>query len=170
MLRCESRAEGMAVKALSPPPPPGRGNRSAQYFYCNGRYIKSPLSPVGGGAAYKNSLLTGRYPACVLYLELSFGSVDVNVHPAKTEVKFSAERQVFDLVYHAVLSALGAEDRNANIQLSPAVRQMARPREDFYRSMSARDFREGGFGGKSPACKERSPDPRPRRRRPPQGP
>ena len=153
MLRCESRAEGMAVKGFVSSPAAGRGNRSAQYFYCNGRYIKSPLLQSAVEQAYKNSLITGRYPACVLYLELSFGSVDVNVHPAKTEVKFSAERQVFDLVYHAVLSALGAEDRNANIQLSPAVRQMARPREDFYRSMSARDFREGGFGGKSPACK-----------------
>ncbi len=145
MLKCDSRAEGMAVKGFVSSPAAGRGNRSAQYFYCNGRYIKSPLLQSAVEQAYKNSLLTGRYPACVLYLELGYGSVDVNVHPAKTEVKFSAERQVFDLVYHAVLSALGAEDRTGTPELSPAVRQMAKPKEDFYRSMSAKDFRDSGY-------------------------
>lgn len=145
MLKCDSQAEGMAVKGFVSSPAAGRGNRSAQYFYCNGRYIKSALLQSAVEQAYKNSLLTGRYPACVLYLELSYGSVDVNVHPAKTEVKFSAERQVFDLVYHAVLSALNGEDRNAKLELSPAVKQMARPREDFYRSMSAKDFRDSGY-------------------------
>ena len=145
MLRCESCGDGMAVKGFVSSPAAGRGNRSAQYFYCNGRFIKSALLQSAVEQAYKNSLLTGRYPACVLYLELSYGSVDVNVHPAKTEVKFSAERQVFDLVYHGVLSALGAEDRNAKIELSPAVKQMAKPKEDFYRSMSAKDFRDSGY-------------------------
>ena len=145
MLKCDSQAEGMAVKGFVSSPAAGRGNRSAQYFYCNGRYIKSPLLQSAVEQAYKNSLLTGRYPACVLYLELSCGSVDVNVHPAKTEVKFSNQRQVFDLVYHAVLSALGAEDRTAKPELSPAVKQMAKPKEDFYRSMSAKDFRDSGY-------------------------
>lgn len=145
MLKCDSRGEGMAVKGFVSSPAAGRGNRSAQYFYCNGRYIKSSLLQSAVEQAYKNSLLTGRYPACVLYLELGYGSVDVNVHPAKTEVKFSAERQVFDLVYHAVLSALGSEDRTAKIELSPAVKQMAQPKADFYKSMSAKDFREAGY-------------------------
>ncbi len=145
MLRCESSGQGMAVKGFVSSPAAGRGNRSAQYFYCNGRYIKSALLQSAVEQAYKNSLLTGRYPACVLYLELGFGSVDVNVHPAKTEVKFSNQRQVFDLVYHAVLSALNGEDRTAKVELSPAVKQMAKPKEDFYRSMSAKDFRNSGY-------------------------
>lgn len=130
-LKCESRMDGMAVSGFVSSPAAGRGNRSAQYFYCNGRYIKSPLLQSAVEQAYKNSLLTGRYPACVLYLELGFGSVDVNVHPAKTEVKFSAERQVFDLVYHAVLSALAGEQRVAQAPPPQPLRQAAKPKEDF---------------------------------------
>ena len=157
MLRCESSGDGMAVRGFVSSPAAGRGNRSAQYFYCNGRYIKSALLQSAVEQAYKNSLLTGRYPACVLYLELGYGSVDVNVNPAKTEVKFSAERQVFDLVYHAVLSALKGEERGAQVELSPAVKQMAKPKSDFYKSMSAKDFREGGYSVKSPAPQPKSP-------------
>ena len=82
-----------------------------QFFYCNGRFIRSALLQSAVEQAYKNTLLTGRYPACVVYLKLSNAAVDVNVHPAKTEVKFSQEKRVFDLVYHAALAALTKEDR-----------------------------------------------------------
>ena len=61
--------------------------------------------------AYRNTLLVGRYPSCVLYLTLSFSSVDVNVHPAKTEIRFGSEKQIFDFVYQAVKLALASEDR-----------------------------------------------------------
>ena len=84
MLPCESQMDNMAVRGFVSSPAAGRGNRGAQYFYCNGRYIKSALLQSAVEQAYKNTLLTGRYPACVLYLELGYGSVDVNVHPAKT--------------------------------------------------------------------------------------
>ena len=156
MLKCESSGEGIWVKGFVSSPAAGRGNRSAQYFYCNGRYIKSALLQSAVEQAYKNSLLSGRYPACVLYLGLSCGSVDVNVHPAKTEVKFSNQRQVFDLVYHAVLSALSGEDRTATPELSPAVRQTVQPKGDFYKSMSAKDFRERGCGAKAGASRPRT--------------
>ncbi|MBR5094530.1 MAG: DNA mismatch repair endonuclease MutL, partial [Oscillospiraceae bacterium] len=113
LLPCRGEDEGMKVSGSISSPSAGRGDRRAQYLFCNGRYIKSQLLQAALEQAYKNSLLTGRYPGCVLYLELSPGSVDVNVHPAKTEVKFSYERRVFDLVYHAALSALQREDRTA---------------------------------------------------------
>ena len=92
-------------------PAAGRGNRSAQYFYCNGRFIRSTLLQSALEQAYRNSLLTGRYPACVLWLEIRPGTVDVNVHPAKTEVKFSEERRLFSLVCQAVRDTLAEEDR-----------------------------------------------------------
>ena len=111
LLPCRGEDEGMRVTGAVSSPSAGRGDRRAQYFFCNGRSIKSQLLQAALEQAYKNSLLTGRFPGCVLYLELSPGSVDVNVHPTKAEVKFSYERRVFDLVYHAVLSTLQAEDR-----------------------------------------------------------
>ena len=94
-------------------PAAGRGNRSAQFFYCNGRFIRSTLLQSALEQAYKNTLLTGRYPACVLWLEIRPGSVDVNVHPAKTEVKFSEERRLFGLLCQAVRDTLAEEDRTA---------------------------------------------------------
>lgn len=111
LLEITSEDDGVRVHGFVSSPSAGRGSRGAQYFFCNGRFIKSALLQAAVEQAYKNTLLTGRYPACVIYLELGCGSVDVNVHPAKTEVKFSYEKKVFDLVYHAALYALSGESR-----------------------------------------------------------
>lgn len=114
----------MSITGYVSSPAAGRGSRAGQYFFCNGRYIKSPLIQSALEQAYKNTLLTGRFPACVLYLSIGCGSVDVNVHPAKTEVKFSHEKQVFDLVYQAVRLALEREDATAKIELSPSTMKL----------------------------------------------
>ena len=111
MLPVQSTDEGLALKGFISSPAAGRGNRSAQYFYVNGRYIRSALLQSALEQAYKNTLLTGRYPACVIYLEIRPGAVDVNVHPAKTEVKFSEERRVFNLLYQAARETLLSENR-----------------------------------------------------------
>ena len=150
MLRCVSEDEGLRVSGFVSSPSAGRGNRGAQYFYCNGRYIRSQLLQAALEQAYRNTLLTGRYPACVLYLELSAASVDVNVHPAKVEVKFSNEKRLFDLVYNAVRLSLEGEDRTAAVELSPSTRKAVEPRADFYRSMSAEAFRENGYAVQKP--------------------
>ena len=146
LLPCRGEDEGMRVSGFVTSPSAGRGSRGAQYFFCNGRFIKSQLLQAALEQAYRNTLLTGRYPGCVLYLELSLGSVDVNVHPAKTEVKFSYERRVFDLVYHAALSALQGEERLSPSPApkpapAPAPRSEAPQKPDFFRSMSAEAFR-----------------------------
>ena len=153
----------MSVSGFVSSPAAGRGNRAMQFFYCNGRLIRSALLQSAVEQAYKNTLLTGRYPACVVYLKLSNAAVDVNVHPAKTEVKFSQEKRVFDLLYHAALAALTKEDRTGldaaakpapkNLYApppaaaAPAARPAARP--DFYRSMKAEDFRAQNYSVKS---------------------
>ena len=154
LLPCRSDDEGMRVSGFVTSPSAGRGSRGAQYFFCNGRFIKSQLLQAALEQAYRNTLLTGRYPGCVLYLDLSLGSVDVNVHPAKTEVKFSYERRVFDLVYHAALSALQGEDRLTEQPAAsapkpapaPAPRSEAPQKPDFFRSMSAEAFRAARRG------------------------
>jgi len=151
---------GMPVTGFVSSPAAARGNRSCQYFYCNGRYIRSLLMQSAVEQAYKNSLLTGRYPACVLYLTLGHSNVDVNVHPAKTEVKFSYERKVFELVYQAV--ALALENERPTMAAKPAASAVSakpQPREDFYQHMSARSFRENGYAakGEKPQAKTAPP-------------
>ena len=149
LLLCTGENGGVKVSGYVSSPSAGRGNRREQYFYCNGRFIRSALLQAALEQAYRNTLLTGRYPSCALYLDMSCAAVDVNVHPAKTEVKFSDEKTVFDAVYYAALSALEGEGRSASVEPSAGTRQMAEPKKDFYRSMSAEEFRRSGFGAKS---------------------
>ena len=111
MIRCEPVDEFIRVNGFVSSPAEGRGNRTAQYFFVNGRAVKSPLIQKGLEMAYRNRLLTGRFPYCVLYVEIPFGSVDVNVHPTKAEVKFSNEKAVYDAVYYTCLEAVNRENR-----------------------------------------------------------
>ena len=150
MLRCAGENNGIHVTGFVSSHAYGKGNRSAQFFFCNGRFIKSQLLQAAVEQAYKNTLLTGRYPACALYIELGYGSVDVNVHPAKTEVKFSEERKVFDAVHYAVLSALAGERQTAEIKLSESTKKAVGAKPDFYQSMSAETFRESGYAAPKP--------------------
>ena len=151
LLACEGGSEGIAVTGFVSSPGAGRGNRSGQYFFCNGRVIKSAALQSALEQAYRNTLLVGKFPACVLYLQLSCAAVDVNVHPAKTEVKFTQEKAVFDAVYYAVRSALERESPAAEVRLSPGTQKKAEPRADFYRSMSAAEFRAKQSGSGIPA-------------------
>ncbi len=108
MLKVDCAAEGCSVHGFITPPVNARGNRSAQFFFVNGRFIKSPLLQSALEQAYKNQLFTGRFPGCVLYIDIKFNELDVNVHPAKTEIKFLNEKKVFEAVHFAVKSALEA--------------------------------------------------------------
>lgn len=109
LLPCAGEADGVRVHGFISSPAAGRGSRAQQYFFCNGRWIRSAALQAALEQAYRNTLLVGRFPACVLYVELSCAAVDVNVHPAKTEVKFTHERAVFDAVYYGARAALEAE-------------------------------------------------------------
>lgn len=110
MLECSGSNDKVSVTGFVSSPAACRGNRAYQYFFCNNRFIKSPLLQAAVEQAYENSMLVGHYPACAIYVDVSYGAVDVNVHPTKTEVKFMDERKVFDAVYHAVLAAVQKED------------------------------------------------------------
>ena len=157
LLLCTGENGGVKVSGYVSSPSAGRGNRREQYFFCNGRFIKSALLQAALEQAYRNTLLSGRYPSCVLYLDLAFAQVDVNVHPAKTEVKFSDEKRVFDAVYYAALSALQGESRTAQVEPSAATRKMAEPKKDFYQHMTAESFRANGYAAKPSAPKAPAP-------------
>ena len=83
-----------------------KSTRSMQYFFVNGRYIKNKSISTALEEAFKNSIMVGKFPGAVLYLEISPELVDVNVHPTKTEVKFANEKAIFEAVYYAVKSSL----------------------------------------------------------------
>ena len=121
LLPCEGEADGVRVRGFISSPSAGRGSRAQQHFFCNGRWIRSAALQAALEQAYRNTLLVGRFPACVLYVELSCAAVDVNVHPAKTEVKFSHERAVFDAVYYGARAALEAERAPAAAVPKPSV-------------------------------------------------
>ena len=118
MLPADGENEGVRASGFVSSPSAGRGSRGMQFFFVNGRSIKSASMQAALEQAYRNTLLVGRFPACVLYIELPPGAVDVNVHPTKNEVKFSHEKRVFDAVYYTVLSALQSEDGPMEPQLS----------------------------------------------------
>lgn len=103
-----------------------RPNRNMQNFFINGRYVKSGTATAALENACKGSVMTGKFPSCVLNIDLSFEAVDVNVHPSKIEVRFINERPVFDAVYHGVKSALLKGDERKQVVLNtsaPAVKQ-----------------------------------------------
>lgn len=97
---------GISVKGYVMKPLYSKNNRSFQNFFINGRYVKSVTCGASLEEAYKNLVMQGKYPACVLMLEVPPVTVDVNIHPAKAEVRFSDEKVVFNCVYFAVKNAL----------------------------------------------------------------
>lgn len=129
LLPCAGEADGVRVHGFISSPAAGRGSRAQQYFFCNGRWIRSAALQAALEQAYRSTLLVGRFPACVLYIELSCAAVDVNVHPAKTEVKFTHERAVFDAVYYGARAALEAE-REPVTTLPKAVKPEPAPKAD----------------------------------------
>ncbi len=138
-----ARGEDMSVEGFVSMPACCRGSRSWQFFFVNGRQVKSPLLTAALEEAYKNQKMVGRFPACVLHLTTKLNAVDVNVHPAKTEVKFGAERQVFSAVYHAVLSALEGDGSRPALELREQKPVPAAPREELARARLAQAVRTG---------------------------
>lgn len=130
LLPCAGEADGVRVHGFISSPAAGRGSRAQQYFFCNGRWIRSAALQAALEQAYRNTLLVGRFPACVLYIELSCAAVDVNVHPAKTEVKFTHERAVFDAVYYGACAALEAEKEPVATLSKTAAKPEPAPKAD----------------------------------------
>ncbi len=106
----------ITIDGFITPPSVTRANRSLQNFYINGRFIRSRLLSAALDEAYKGRLMVGRHPVCFLNIRLSPMAVDVNVHPAKLEVKFAREREVFSAVYHCICSAFETMNSLENLK------------------------------------------------------
>ena len=150
MIEVKGSWEQFTVRGFVTKPTCTRGNRSYQYFFVNSRFIKSRMLSAALEEAYKNQLMVGRFPVCVLEIDLPVQAVDVNVHPAKTEVKFLSERGAFDAVHYAVLSALNKAPGRTAVQL-PKSRQdqiagsvssnIPASKKDFFQTKTAEEFR-----------------------------
>ena len=103
---------GIRVSGYLSRPENARPNRNMQNFFINHRFVICKTAMAAISEACKGTVMVGKFPSCVINLEMSFNAVDVNVHPTKLEVRFVNERPVFDAVYHAVKTALaGGEKR-----------------------------------------------------------
>lgn len=107
------RVAGFAAKPLA-----ARPNRMMQLFFLNGRLVKSRTAMAALEEAYRNAVMAGRFPACVLHLHVPNETVDVNVHPAKIEVRFANEKRIFDAVYYAVKNTLQQNDPRPRVDLN----------------------------------------------------
>ena len=140
MIAVDSHWEKIALTGFVTKPTATRGNRSGQLFFVNGRFVRSKTLMAALEEAYRNRMMVGRFPACVLHLHIPEHLVDVNVHPAKTEVKFLNEREVFDCVRYGVQGALDGDAGRVELKLNSG--HTAAPRQDFYRTMTAEEYRE----------------------------
>ena len=120
MVSVESRWEGYTLTGYVSLPTDARPSRSMQTFFVNDRPVKSKLLISALEEAYRNQIMVGKFPACVLHLHLPASAVDVNVHPAKTEVKFLSEKAVFDCVHYGVLGALNKKPDRPQVQFKSA--------------------------------------------------
>jgi DNA mismatch repair protein MutL len=117
LIEINSDVRGIAVSGLTCKPVACKPTRNSQFTFLNGRLVRSGTVVAAVEQAYKNSAMVGKFPGFVLYVSVPFDMVDVNVHPAKTEVRFSDERVIFDAVYSAIKNALNSGDTRPEIKL-----------------------------------------------------
>ena len=149
----QSRWEGYSLRGFVSKPTDARPSRSLQTFFVNDRPVKSRLLMQALEEAYRNQIMVGKFPACVLHLTLPPSAVDVNVHPAKTEVKFLSEKAVFDCVHYGVLGALNKTPDRPQVQLKtpPAPIQNA---GDGVPDIPTADRRQFGTANQEPVKKQ----------------
>ena len=162
MVKVDSRWENYSLTGYVSKPTDARPSRSLQTFFVNDRPVKSKLLISALEEAYRNQIMVGKFPVCVLHLTLPPAAVDVNVHPAKTEVKFLSEKAVFDCVHYGVLGALNKQPDRPEIQFkstgsnaapvsTPQPPLAAAPlrgepsgspkKESFFRTMTAEEYK-----------------------------
>lgn len=166
LIPCDYELEGVRVSGYISKPFNARPNRMMQYFFLNDRFIKTRTGMVALEEAYKNSVMVGKFPACVLKIQIAPGAVDVNVHPAKTEVRFANEKMIFNAVYYCAKSALQQDDtrvqatfqQKVSRQFMPRpaegkqikiygqqleqIKKEARPEQDFWTNTTSDEFRK----------------------------
>ena len=161
MVKVDSRWEQYSLTGYVSKPTDARPSRAMQTFFVNNRPVKSKLLIAALEEAYRNQIMVGKFPACVLHLTLPASAVDVNVHPAKTEVKFLAEKAVFDCIHYGVLGALNKQTDRPEVKFKPVggglldaphkspaggggvpdAPRSSSPKKDFFRTMTPEEYK-----------------------------
>ena len=142
MIPVDSHWEKNALTGFVSRPTATRGTRANQLFFVNGRHIRSKTLTAALEEAYRNRMMVGRFPSCVLHLSVPEHLVDVNVHPAKTEVKFLNEREIFDCVRYGVQGALDGDAGRVEMKLDGrSGGTHTAPKQDFFRTMNAEEYK-----------------------------
>lgn len=136
MIPIDYSQNGVRVSGLICKPFKCRPNRNLQTVFLNGRYVKSGTVMAALDAGYKNSAMVGKFPYCVINIEIPFSAVDVNVHPAKTEVRFSDESRVFDCVHYGVKQALSSDNSRPQVNLHSEKVGIRMTSDEFLREMA----------------------------------
>ena len=152
MVSVDSSWDQYTLTGYTSKPTNARPSRSLQTFFVNGRPVRSKLLTAALEEAYRNQMMIGKFPSCVLHLNLPATMVDVNVHPAKTEVKFLNEKAVFDCIHYGILGALNKATDRPDIRFkstpiqenkpapTAAVKPQAKP-DTFFRTMTPSEFK-----------------------------
>ncbi|MCM1269671.1 MAG: DNA mismatch repair endonuclease MutL [Ruminococcus flavefaciens] len=119
LINVEYEYSGIRVTGFTVKPLYSKNNRSFQNFFVNGRYVRSKLCSAALENAYENMIMTGKFPACVMMIELPPASMDVNIHPTKAEVRFTDEKTVSDAIFFAVKNALMNDGLIYEFELKP---------------------------------------------------
>ncbi len=135
LIEVNGKTEGIKVTGLTCKPVNCKATRNSQYTFLNGRLVRSGTVIAAVEQAYKNSAMIGKFPGFVIFLEMPFDAVDVNVHPAKTEVRFSDEKRIFDAVYVAIKNAI------TNLDTRPEVKIKPNPFNPF-QNVTAKEYRQ----------------------------
>lgn len=117
LLPVDYELSGVRISGFAAKPLAARPNRTMQLFFLNGRLVKSRTAMAALEEAYRNTIMVGKFPACVLHLHVPNETVDVNVHPAKIEVRFANEKRIFDAVYYATKNTLQQNDPRPHVEL-----------------------------------------------------
>lgn len=139
LIPVEHEYEGIRVSGYVIKPLYAKNNRTFQNFFVNGRYVKSRLCSSALESALENMIMTGKFPACVLMIDLPPVAMDVNIHPAKAEVRFTEERKVSDAVYFAVKNALMNDGLIYEFELKPKT-DWTKPAEEPAEELVQQEF------------------------------
>ncbi len=153
LIAAEGEENGVKVNGFVCKPIFCKATRAGQYTFLNGRLVRSGTVMAAVEQAYKNSAMVGKFPAFVLNVQVPFETVDVNVHPAKTEVRFADEKRIFEAVYRTVRAALTAGDTRPEITL-------AKKQGKFFDSMSAAEYRQQGISLKDDLAAAKKAEPK----------